>query len=159
MDNKERKLREITSKDQLTALLNERSDNTETWLVRESVVESLLELGTNNMREMTETEITDLAEYLDTNVQHLNRPFMVDNDLHCPKCARKLTFLDFVKTAIEGESGFHTKEMIAEILSGRKGNWLTIGGKNFERTVYCSNCGEGIIYRTHNYSNRNYAYA
>ena len=84
---------------------------------------------------------------------------MVDSSLICPKCSRKLTFLDFVKTAIEGDPKLHSKERIADILSGRNGNWLTIGGRKFERTVYCSNCGEGIVYRTHNYSNRNYAYA
>ena len=63
MDDKARKPREITTKEQLKMLLNERSENTETWLVHNSVLESLLQLGTTNMREMNEKEITELAQY------------------------------------------------------------------------------------------------
>ncbi len=150
-------MREITSKEQLKSLLQNRTESTITWLVNESVAEHL-QTKTDGMRKMTQCEVRELANYLNEDENELQEPFYVDKRLICPECNRSLTFLDFIKTAIETDS-LHSKELIADILCGRNGHWITIGGKNMKRTVHCANCNYGITYKTHNYNNSRYAYA
>ncbi|WP_024120980.1 hypothetical protein [Bacillus halotolerans] len=153
-------IREITSKEQFEKLIQDRPEYTETWHVNKLIAEEIL-LGTKteNMREMTPFEISELAQYLDVEEENLQGPFFVDKTLFCPKCKRSMTFYDFVKTAIETETGRHSKGLIAEILSGRNGHWVTIRGKKHEREVICTNCNKGIKYKNHTYTSRNYAYA
>ncbi|MGX9161917.1 hypothetical protein [Priestia megaterium] len=160
MDEKDsrKRPREITSKEQLISLLENRPTHTETWLVNSSVAENL-QPKTDGMRKMTQEEVNELAQYLDVKEDDLEQPFYVDERLVCPDCNRSLTFLDFIKTAIKIEEGFHSKGLIADILCGRNGHWITVGGKNMKRTVYCTNCEYGITYTTHNYNNSRYAYA
>ncbi|MDZ5608649.1 hypothetical protein U2I54_16620 [Bacillus pseudomycoides] len=125
-----------------------------------AVAEATSLMKTDKMREMTPSEVSELAQYLDiTKESELKGPFLINRDLICTNCNRRLTFLDFVKTAVEVESGFHSKNLIADILCGRNGHWITIGGKNAERIVTCSNCEYDIEYPGHEYTGKNYRYA
>jgi len=65
------------------------------------------------------------------------------------KCGRRLTFLDFVETALKESS--HTKPFLVHALLGNKYGFQT------PRSVSCSECGEihpQSYYKTPNYSCR-----
>lgn len=152
------KPREITSLEQLHELLQNRPEQTETWLISKEIAKDV-KIGSDKMRKMTVSEEKELASYLDASSKELHGPFYVGKDLICPECDRNLTFLDFVKTAIEIDGIIHNKKMITDILCGRSGSWITISGKNAERTVICSSCEHPITYLTHNYEAHEYKYA
>lgn len=157
-EKKRNKPREITSLEQLNELLQNRPEQTETWLISKEIATDV-KIASEDMRKMTEVEEKELANYLDVSAEDLHGPFYIDKDLVCPECNRDLTFLDFVQTAIEIDGTIHSKKLIADILCGRNGSWITISGKNTKRTVFCANCQHPITYFTHNYAAHEYKYA
>ena len=108
------------------------------------------------MREMTPHELTALAAFLGEAPASLKGPFHVDKMLVCPDCYRKLTFLDFIQTVMG--VGSHSKRMIANILTGRNGVWVTFAGTEEVRTVRCLDCGCEIKKANHNYDSSAYNY-
>ncbi len=82
---------------------------------------------------------------------------MVDAD--CPRCGRRTTFLDFVKTAVT--DGAHELSRLSDILTGRAGNWLTIRGRDGGRAVRCADCDQALLMpgTYSEYSSSSYAYA
>lgn len=153
-------MREITSAEQLHSLLHDRPAETETWKIGPDLSGSISDYvvqRTPTMRELTQEEVHELANYLNVTDEELCGPFFIDRSLICPKCGRHLTFLDFVQTVTE--SGLHERRMLADILCGRNGTWMTIAGKNTRRVVRCSNCQHEITYASHDYASSTYAYA
>ena len=59
---------------------------------------------------MDESEERELAECLEVEVEYLRGPFRVI-DAECPRCGRRITFLDFVKTAVD--KGVHDRTRAA----------------------------------------------
>ncbi len=112
------------------------------------------------MREMDEAETLKLAEYLEVPAQDLRGPLKVV-DVRCPSCTRRLSFLDFAKTAVE--LGAHGKEDLRHVLTGKSGEWITIRGRDGGRPVNCAQCGHDVprpmagCYSE--YSSSDYAYA
>ncbi len=41
--------------------------------------------------------------------------------------------------------GVHGKGMMASVLTGRAGNWITVGGTQSERSVNCFGCAMSIM--------------
>ena len=110
------------------------------------------------LRRMDETELRELAEYLDVDVERLHGPFRVV-DAECLRCGRRITFLDFVKTAVE--QGVHDQSQLRAILTGEAGNWITVRGQDGGRPVACANC-EQLLRMPGDYSeysSSSYAYA
>ena len=68
------------------------------------------------------------------------------NDSDCPGCGKKISFLDFVKTAVDENS--HSKSFLVHALLGNK------YGFQVPRTLKCSSCGGDVVnstYRTPSY--------
>lgn len=131
-------MRRITSNEQLESARKNRPDQTQTWLVEESVGAWPDAKSEPNVREMNRDEIREMAAYLESDEDELKGPFYVNRDLKCPHCGRATTFLDFIKTAVD--AGLHEKSLMRDILRGHAGRWITIVGKTEERTVVCVNC-------------------
>lgn len=89
-------------------------------------------------RSMNNDETVELAGYLNVDPESLERPFLV-KDKHCPKCSRHITFLDFVKTAVD--HGGHEIDALRQVLTGQNGSWLTICGKDGGRPQACASRG------------------
>lgn len=92
------------------------------------------------MRQMSPEEMNEVAEYLEVNPEEisLNGPFNVHKEMVCPNCSRNCSFLDIAKTAIE--SGAHSKEMVRDIVMGKRGMFVSISGTSHERLVKCADC-------------------
>jgi len=61
------------------------------------------------------------------------------SDLGCSGCGRRLTILDLAKTAVE--DGHHSTAILAAVLTGKAGPWVTVRGKDGGRHANCSSCG------------------
>ena len=163
----------ITSLQQYNYLITNRPTHTTTYQIDDAIATEALAKANAGLRQMTDAEgnsthttppailisvesVVELAKYLDEATEQLQGPFYVDPALQCA-CGRQMTFTDFVSTVIE--SGLHDKKMIADILCGRAGTWITIGGKASVRSVRCCACDESRTYMNHNYSGGTYAYA
>jgi hypothetical protein len=103
-------------------------------------------------------KLSYVALYLEVAVEDLDGPLRVV-DARCRHCQRRITFLDFILTAVR--SGHHKRVQLRDVLTGQAGAWITIRGQDGGRPVTCSRCGQ--VARMPNeyseYSNPNYAYA
>jgi hypothetical protein len=74
---------------------------TQTWSISEEVSKVLQRENWSTSRAITTQELKELANYLDVLPTELKGPFLTDKRLTCTECGRRLTILDFVKTAVE----------------------------------------------------------
>ena len=151
-------MRTLSSNEEITRLLKDRPEQTQTYEVTGELA-GQVPLDAVGLRRMDESELTELAEYLEVeDVEYFRGPFRVI-DAECPRCGRHITFLDFVKTAID--NGVHDRTQLRAILTGEAGNWITIRGRDGGRPVRCARCQQAL--RMSNgyseYSSSNYAYA
>jgi hypothetical protein len=149
---------DLTSEEEIRRLLDDRPERTQTYRVPPNLV-GRIPLDTRvKLRSMDDAETRELADYLGIAVEDLDRPLRVV-DAGCPHCERRITFLDFVQTAVQ--TGQHERAQLREILTGRAGAWITIRGRDGGRPVVCAHCGQ--IARMPNgyseYSSGSYAYA
>ncbi|MGW0561440.1 hypothetical protein ACWDZ4_12610 [Streptomyces sp. NPDC003016] len=145
------------SYEQVQHLLDHRPEKTTTYRVAADVLPRIAHASTPHLRPMDEAETTELAAYLDISWDALEGPFHVA-DLYCSHCNRHITFLDFVKTAIEREQ--HQLSELRDVLIGRSGGCLTITGSDGGRPVDCANCGREVLKRSgHTYTGNHYGYA
>lgn len=147
----------LSSDDEIGRLLRDRPSETRTYQVTSDLA-GRIPLDATGLRRMNEAELSELAEYLDVKVDQLRGPFRVV-EAACPRCDRRVTFLDFVKTAID--SGAHDRAQLAEVVTGRGGTWITIRGRDGGRPVSCANCGQSLRMPGDysEYSSSSYAYA
>lgn len=132
-------MQKLDSADEAGRLLEQRPEKTTTYQVSREILQQLpREESTGKLRETSEEEDRELADFLGVEVGELDRPFFVV-DAPCKNCGRQIAFLDFAKTAVD--SGVHDKEMLSTILTGRDGAWLTIRGLDGGRDVICIACG------------------
>lgn len=153
----------ITTEQELLRMLKERPEKTTTYAVTKELLGRIPRDDAAPLRVMTADEVHELSEYLETPAHTLGGSFHVA-DIKCPKCARQLTFLDFVKTASEG--GHHERSHLRDVLTGKAGSFITIRGKDGGRPVACAACGSIVaLLRRENgggyseYSSSSYAYA
>jgi hypothetical protein len=152
----------LTSQAELEHLLADRPRRTQTYRVPRDLLASIPNDSPPTLRKLSDSEIEELAEYLDVAADQLDGPFFVV-DHTCKKCGHKLGFLDFVKTAVN--TGHHDRAELRDVLTGRGRSWITIRGRDGGRPVSCASCGELIVsIRSEGadyseYSNNNYAYA
>jgi uncharacterized C2H2 Zn-finger protein len=150
-------MRTLSSDEEIKQLLKDRPEQTQTYEVTGELARQV-PLDAVGLRRMDKSELTELAEYLEVEVEYLRGPFRVI-DAECPRCGRRITFLDFVKTAVD--KGVHDRIQLRGILTGAAGNWLTIRGRDGGRPVSCARCQQAL--RMSNgyseYTSSNYAYA
>jgi hypothetical protein len=91
------------------------------------------------VREMNPAEMRELASYLEIPVSEFRGPYSV-SDITCRSCGRHLTMLDFAKTSVD--AGLHSKALVAQVLTGRAGIWVTIRGLDGGRYANCAACGQ-----------------
>jgi hypothetical protein len=132
----------LSSVDELEALLNDRPDETRTYQLDPSAAADLLRVirsadSGSKAREMDSAEVEELARYLQMPVEELQRPLTV-SAIACSGCGRWLTILDIAKTGVD--DGFHSKARLADVLSGRAGQFVTVRGKDGGRFANCSSC-------------------
>ena len=111
---------------EITRLLKDRPELTQTYEVTGELA-GQVPLDAVGLRLMDESELRELAEYLGVEVEYLRGPFRVI-DAECPRCGRRVTFLDFVKTAVD--KGVHDRTELGAILTGEARNWITIRGRD-----------------------------
>lgn len=147
----------LSSPDEVLRLLQDRPEHTRTYEVAPEIA-GRVPLDSVGLRRMDSAEVQELADYLELDQKALRGPFRVV-DADCPRCGRHITFLDFVKTAIE--EGVHDRAQLGDVLAGRAGNWITIRGRDGGRPVRCAGCDQTL--RMPNayseYSSSSYAYA
>jgi hypothetical protein len=150
-------MRTLTSEDEIRRLLQDRPEYTQTYQVSEDLA-SRIPLDATGLRRMEESELRELADYLEVEVDYLRGPFRVV-DAECPRCGRRITFLDFVQTAVN--EGVHDRSELRTILTGEAGNWITVRGRDGGRPVRCSRCQQTLrmLGEYSEYSSSNYAYA
>jgi hypothetical protein len=108
---------------------------------------------------MNEAEVQELASFLKVEAELLDGPFRVV-DAACQNCYRVITFLDFVKTAIDQKQ--HNRDDLSRIVTGQGGSWITIRGRDGGRPVNCANCRLVVMVTSEEYSeysSSSYAYA
>ncbi len=147
---------QLCTMEAVTNLFHNRPDQTKTYRVQDDIAVSLFSRLTDGMRQMTGNEEMELAAFLNVDKKELAGPFFVDPQLKC-SCGRCLTFTDFTSTVFG--NGVHSKKMMADILCGKNGYWLTVAGKSGKRTVKCYECDRQFEYDSHNYASPNYGYA
>lgn len=117
--------------------------------VTEAEYQSYLEAqDLSKFTKSSENEIEKIEDLLEIRRGLLNGLGFYVGEKTC-KCGRKLTFFDFVDTAIKESS--HTKSFLVHALLGNQFGFQT------PRNVNCSECGEihpQSYYRTPNYSCR-----
>lgn len=151
-------MRTPLSEKDVRRLLDDRPEQTQTHPVSRDVIGRVPLDTRTELRTMDDDETQQLAEFLEVDVSELDGPFRVV-DAKCVNCDRQITFLDFVKTAVD--EGAHEREQLVEILTGRGGAWITIRGLDGGRPVVCSGCGQpGRLSEGYSeYSSSSYAYA
>jgi uncharacterized C2H2 Zn-finger protein len=147
----------LSSEEEITRLLKDRPELTQTYEVTGELA-GQVPLDAVGLRRMDESELRELAEYLGVGVEYLRGPFRVI-DAECPRCGRRVTFLDFVKTAVD--KGVHDRTELGAILTGEARNWITIRGRDGGRPVSCARCQQALrMFNGYSeYSSSNYAYA
>ena len=110
---------------------------------------------TRSLRAITEEETTELAEYLGVSKENFQGPFYLESYLKCSFCERQISFIDIVKAATEK----HSKDLMAQVLCGKKGYWVTVKGKDDSLGVKCIRCGSNVTNELYHYVNSQYAYA
>lgn len=147
--------------DEVLEFIETRPEKTRTYQVPDGVIAALPLTEAPYMRTMDEAETQELAEYLETPAASLKGPLKVF-EAKCSSCGRRITFLDFAKTAVE--LGQHPKEGLRDVLTGNGGEWITIRGRDGGRPVNCAQCGHDVPRLKINgsyseYSSNSYAYA
>ena len=150
-------MRGPTSEEDVQRLLKERPERTETIEVAPEVLQRIARDEKAELRELDESEVEELAAYLEVKSAELAGPFRVV-DASCESCGRRLSFLDFVRTGVD--EGPHGREQLRDVLTGRAGAWLTIRGRDGGRPVTCISCGNPArVSEYSEYSSSSYAYA
>jgi hypothetical protein len=133
----------LQSLEELEALLDDRPEVTRTYQVDPSIAAEMLEAIRSldsgvKVRQMTAPEVAELAQYLSISVEEFSGPLTV-SDIGCSGCGRRFTILDIAKTAVD--DGLHAKALLAAVLTGKAGTWVTVRGKDGGRYANCSACG------------------
>ncbi|WP_018333945.1 hypothetical protein [Actinomycetospora chiangmaiensis] len=127
--------------DELDALLADRPAATRTVPVDVDVFHASQRDRRGSLRRMTEEEDAELAAHLDVPVAALAGPFHAV-DRTCTSCGRRVTFLDFVCTATA--DGHHLLGELRAVLTGSRGCWITVRGRDGGRPARCAECGTAI---------------
>ncbi len=93
--------------------MKKRPRETHTYEVSREVLERIPFDAKEPLRVMDEAEAEELARYLEVDAAQLAGPFSVV-EATCPECSRRITFLDFVKTAVDG--GHHERNRLRDVL-------------------------------------------
>ena len=133
----------LQSLEELEVLLDDRPSETHTFKVAPNAAAEILETVRSldyglSIREMDAAEVKELAQYLEVAAEDFQGPLTV-SDLGCSGCGRRLSILDLAKTGVD--EGLHSKEMLAAVLTGNAGQWVTVRGKDGGRHANCSACG------------------
>jgi hypothetical protein len=104
----------ISSGEEIARLLQDRPQNTHTYQMTQELA-SRIPLDSVGLRRMHDSEMQELADYLSVEVESLRGPFRVV-DADSPRCGRRITFLDFAKTAIT--EGAHDRAELSAVLAG-----------------------------------------
>lgn len=147
----------LSSEEEISRFLQDRPERTQTYRVPTELA-NRIPLDAIGLRRMDYAEVGELAQYLDADIDDLRGPFRVV-DAECPRCGRQITFLDFVKTAVE--ECVHDRSQLRAILTGETGNWITIRGRDGGRLVRCAQCRQTLRMPGDysEYSSSSYAYA
>lgn len=151
-------LRTIDTEQELLQMLQKRPDVTTTYRVPKELLGRMPRDEAVPLRMMTDAEVHELSEYLEVTVEQLKGPFRVV-EATCSNCRRRLTFLDFAKTAVDKAQ--HDRAQLRDVLTGKAGWWITIRGRDGGRPVVCAGCGIVARMRSNGYSeysSSNYAY-
>jgi hypothetical protein len=151
----------LQSVDELEALLKDRPDQSRTYKIDPGVVDEMIEFIRShpsgaNSRTMDPAEVEELARYLDVAVEDFPGRLTV-TDIACSGCGRRLTILDIAKTGVD--NGLHSRELMAAVLTGRAGQWVTVRGKDGGRFVDCAACGLESVTPIDDYACSPVAYA
>src|SRR4051794_5318009 len=125
-------MRQLSQPSELHELLADRPGQTHTYRVTEDVFASLSDDTAGDLRTMDDAEVAELARYLGVEPGELSGDFRVV-EVSCQSCSRTLTVLDFAKTAVDDDQ--HDRDALAEVLSGRAGQWVTVRGQDGGRPV------------------------
>jgi hypothetical protein len=126
---------------ELSRVLAGRPERTETYEVERTARGQGAHDRSQSMREMDGEETAELAQYLGISTSELHGPFWVAQAV-CSNCGRRTTFLDFAKSGVD--SGAHSVEQLASILTSRDRAWITVVGTDGGRRVACANCGDDL---------------
>ncbi|GGY18238.1 hypothetical protein [Streptomyces djakartensis] len=118
-------------------LIADRPEGTRTYPVAPGVLGRLPLDTSPRLRSMDASETQELAEHLEVSADAIGGPLKVV-DAQCSYCERVITFLDFVKTAVD--DGQHDLARLRKVLTGRDGAWITIRGRDGGRPVRCARC-------------------
>ncbi|HLX49363.1 MAG TPA: hypothetical protein VKS82_13620 [Streptosporangiaceae bacterium] len=134
----------LRSAAELQALLGDRPDQTHTYQISpasaDDVTTFIRSLNSGPvMRDMSVAEIEELARYLDIPPGEFYGTYSF-SDCSCTGCGRHLTLMDMAKTGVD--RGFHSKEQLAAVLTGKAGQWVTVRGRDGGREINCSACGQ-----------------
>ena len=143
----------VCTRDELQLLLNNRPIKSKMVEVEKSAMEIVK--TTKALRAITEEETIELAEYLGVSKEDFQGPFYLESCLKCNFCTRQISFIDIVKAATEK----HSKDLMAQVLCGKKGYWVTVKGKDDSLGVKCIKCGTDVANNLYHYVNSQYAYA
>jgi|GEM_PF-2979850 len=133
----------LQSLEELEVLLDDRPNETRTYRVAPNAAAEILGAVRSldnglRIREMDTSEVEELAQYLEVASEDFQGPLTV-SDLSCSGCGRRLSILDLAKTGVE--DALHSKEMLAAVLTGNAGQWVTVRGRDGGRHANCSACG------------------
>ncbi|WAZ19013.1 hypothetical protein STRCI_000030 [Streptomyces cinnabarinus] len=149
--------------EEVLELLADRPEATRTYPVASDLLRRLPLDTSPHLRAMDEGETQELADHLEVPAAAIEGPLRVV-DVKCSYCDRVITFLDFVKTAID--DGQHDLAQLREVLTGRNGAWITIRGRDGGRPVRCAGCDRTVDVTRRKgggeyseYSSGSYAYA
>jgi len=154
----------LHSLEEIDALVASRPEKTRTYqldpTIAPEVIRKIQDGRPNNglrLRTMNPAEADELARYLEVPATEFHGPFTV-SDIRCHGCGRHLTMLDVAKTGVD--TGLHLRTTLAQVLTGRFGQWLTVRGQDGGRYADCAACGQKSPYPFEEYGeDYNYMWA
>ena len=136
----------LNSLAEFESLLENRPEHTRTYQIAPTIAPEMHKViqareivSDLRWRVMNPTEMQELASYLEISVAELHGPFSV-SDIHCHGCGRHLTILDIAKTSVD--TGLHSKAVLAQVMTGHAGQWVTVRGQDGGRYADCAACGQ-----------------
>jgi ribosomal protein S27AE len=138
----------VTSFDELLAIAASKPKKTRTYQVTDEVAEAnyirMIQMSGDRMRPMTETEMTELGDFLEIDPSEIRSAHPCIEEKKCPKCGRSLTFTDLLNEAVSINQ--HAKTFMADVLLGRIGSFVTISGSEDDsHRMRCLNCGDNSV--------------
>ena len=138
----------IDSVEELIAIANRNEKLTFTYRVTREVAEAnnaqIRRKGGAKLRLMTDSEIRELADYVEADFEEMCQAKPEIGQTSCPKCGRTLTFTDLIHEA--ASIGKHDKKFMGEVLLGKHGHVITVNGTDDDTHVFrCLRCGDRTV--------------